>query len=234
MDETSEGVGDRRGDQDLTRPFLQELPISGTAVSTIGDLLGTETLSASDPVAARLDEMQFDLGEGPCWDALRLRRPILQPDMRTVDGVLWPVFTQAVIAEGIGALFAFPMLVGPLQVGAVDMYAHHPLILSKVQTKRAVELADATARQVLQRALRSVIADSGDGYVEDDNPFSRKIVHQATGMVLAQLNINVDDARMVIQAHAFANNRSMMDVAQDILDRRIDLSNPEAGTGNLS
>jgi len=43
-------------------------------------------------------------------------------------------------------------------------------------------------------------------------------------MVLAQLGISADDARMVIQAHAFTSDRSMMEVARDVLDRRIDFS----------
>src|SRR3954447_12620706 len=109
-----------QGENELLGNFLRELPVSKTAVSTIGDLLGTETVAASDPTAARLDEIQFDLGEGPCWDAVRLRRPVLHPDLRTVNTALWPAFTQAVLAEDVRALFAFPLLVGPLQVGAVD------------------------------------------------------------------------------------------------------------------
>ena len=54
-----------------SEPFVAFLPVTGAAVSTLGDVLGSETLSASDAHAARLDEVQFDLGEGPCWDALR-------------------------------------------------------------------------------------------------------------------------------------------------------------------
>ena len=48
-------------------------------------------------------------------------------------------------------------------------------------------------------------------------------------MVLAQLGISAEDARLVIQAHAFANDRSMMEVARDVLERRIDFSAPEPG-----
>jgi hypothetical protein len=223
--------GDR---QELARSFLRALPVAGTAVSTIGDLLGTETVAASDATAARLDEMQFDLGEGPCWDAVRLRRPVLHPDLRAVNAALWPAFSHAVLAEDVRALFAFPLLVGPLQVGAVDLYSRRPMTLNSDQTRRASELADVTARQVLQRALASMATEPGDDVAPDDNPYSRKIVHQATGMVLAQLRISADDARLVIQAHAFANNRSMMEVAQDILDRRIDLSDPDISSGSRS
>jgi hypothetical protein len=226
-----EEVSDRR---ELAGTFLRALPVTGTAVSTIGDLLGTETVAASDATAARLDEMQFDLGEGPCWDALRLRRPVLHPDLRAAKSTLWPTFRHAVLEQDVGALFAFPLLVGPLQVGAVDLYSRRPMTLDVEQTRRASELADKTARQVLQYALASMVVEPGDDDADDRNPYSRKIVHQATGMVLAQLRISADDARLVIQAHAFANNRSMMEVAQDILDRRLDLSDPDTVPGSAS
>jgi AmiR/NasT family two-component response regulator len=124
--------------------------------------------------------------------------------------------------------------VGPLQVGAVDLYSNRPLRLDAVQERRASELADVAARTVLQRALESAVGDADDDLAEDDNPYSRKIIHQATGMVLAQLGIGPDDARMVIQAHAFASNRSMMSVAQEILDRRLDFSDPDLGSGSGS
>ena len=39
-----------------SEPFVTFLPITGASVSTLGDVLGSETLSASDGHAARLDE----------------------------------------------------------------------------------------------------------------------------------------------------------------------------------
>ena len=40
-------------------------------------------------------------------------------------------------------------------------------------------------------------------------------------MVLAQLDLSADDARLVIQGQAFATSRPMMEVAQDIIDGRL-------------
>ncbi|WP_411721609.1 hypothetical protein [Mycetocola sp.] len=50
-------------------PLSDALPATGVAISTLGAFLGNETVAATDEIAARLDELQFDLGEGPCWDA---------------------------------------------------------------------------------------------------------------------------------------------------------------------
>ncbi|MGH1550736.1 GAF and ANTAR domain-containing protein [Leifsonia poae] len=218
--------GDLPSDRQLGLPFVDLFPIAGTAISTIGDLLGTETVYATDAQAARLDELQFDLGIGPCWDALRTARPVLEPDLRGDPRNTWPVFSEAAAADGVGALFAFPMLVGSLRIGAVDLYARHALELTRVQTRQAASLADLVGRQVLRRALiRAAVEDPE----EPESPFSRRLVHQASGMVLAQLDISADDARLVIQGHAFATGRSMMDVSRDVVDGVLDFSLDEQG-----
>ncbi|HYJ51365.1 MAG TPA: ANTAR domain-containing protein [Microbacterium sp.] len=49
-------------------------------------------------------------------------------------------------------------------------------------------------------------------------------MHQATGMVIAQMRIPADDALLVIRAHAFASDRSVAQIASDIVERRMDFS----------
>lgn len=219
---------DVAADADLSQSFVEVFPIAGSSISTLGDLLGSETVFASDAQAARLDELQFDLGVGPCWDALNRARPVLEPDLRDAPRGLWPEFTAAAVADGVGSLFAFPMLVGSLRVGAVDLYARHPMTLDRAQTRQAASLADLVGRHVLKRALIKSTADAEADETEQ-NPFSRRLIHQATGMVLAQLNISADDARLVIQGHAFATDRTMMQVAQDIVAGGLDFSAEELG-----
>jgi ANTAR domain len=188
-------------------------PVSGAAVSTLGGVLGTETLAASDALAARLDELQFDLSEGPCWDAVSSGHPVLQPDLRTSGSGLWPSFTEALSGEPVKSVFAFPLIVGPLRFGAIDLYSREPVVLDSTQTGRVSAMADVVSRHVLRRALDAI------GLERDDsgNAFSRRLIHQASGVVLAQLGISADDARLVIQGHAFSRGRPMMEVAQEII-----------------
>ena len=205
----------------LSQPFVDTLPVSGAVVSTLGTLLGTETISATNAQAARLDELQFDLGEGPCWDAMVTSRPVLEPDVIHQPTRTWPAFAEALRHENVGAIFAFPMLVGSLRLGAVDLYCSRPQKLTTVDTQRSEALAAVVSRIVLRQAMTRF--DQPDD-AEPNNPFFRRTLHQATGMVLAQLNIPPDDARLVISAHAFATGRGVQDIAEDILARRLDLS----------
>jgi hypothetical protein len=198
--------------------FLDVFPVTGASVSTIGEVLGSETLAATDGQAARLDELQFDLGEGPCWDAMRSAQHVLAPDIRRTDGNPWPELARALQSEQVSSVFAFPLAVGPVRFGAIDLYSAEPFRLSGAQAEQAGAMASVVGRHVLQRALTSI----GAAYEQQPgNAFSRRLIHQASGMVLAQIDVSADDARLVIQGHAFSAERSMMEVAQDILDGRL-------------
>lgn len=213
--ETIEGAPDQP--ERYCEAFLSVLPVSGAAVSTIGEVLGSETLAASDAQSARIDELQFDLGEGPCWDAMRSAQPVLAPVLRTTGPKRWPAFTQSVIQEGVSSVFAFPLAVGPVRFGAVDMYSSAPLRLSETQTQQAGAMAEIVSRHVLRRALTAI----GEDPEVAVSAYSRRLIHQASGVVLAQIDVSADDARLVIQGQAFAAGTSMMDVAQEILDGRL-------------
>jgi len=210
---------------ELARPFLRFLPVSGASVSTFGTLLGAETVSATDALAGRVDELQFDLGEGPCWDALATRRPILEPDFAARPNIGWPAFTEALRSERIGSLFAFPLLFGPLEIGAVDLYSVSPVSLTTKQQDQTTALSAIVSRLLLSRAIQQV--DAG----ESETPFSRRLIHQATGMVIAQAEVSADDAYLLIQARAFAESRPMQEVARDLVDRRFRFSTEPTALG---
>jgi hypothetical protein len=201
----------------FSEPFVEFLPITGAAVSTLGDLLGSETVSATDDRAAHLDELQFDLGEGPCWDALRSARPVRAPELLVDYGERWPSFVLAVKDEGVRSMFAFPLLVGPLRLGAVDLYSVTPVALDPAHESRAETLAEIIGRHILRGAL-------GDGLRDDEpgsSPLSRRALHQATGIVLAQLDLPPEDARLIIHGQAFASGRPVIEVADEIVGGRL-------------
>jgi hypothetical protein len=205
---------------DLWRPVLDVIPLEGASVSTVADFLGAETVSASDDLAARIDELQFDLGEGPCWDAVSSRRPVYEPNLAAPTTIRWPSFTAALAGDGVGALFAFPLVFGTLALGAMDLYARAPGDLSEEHSRDALGLAHAVAKMVLTRAITT----SADPEGVDASPFSRRSLHQATGVVISQVGASPEDARLLIHAHAFASGRPVIEVAEDILNRRLDFS----------
>lgn len=210
---TAVGVGG-----DLCGPFIGATGVTGASISTLGRPLGSQTVCASSAVAARIDEIQIDTGEGPCWDALRTRRPVLTSNLKQDDGGSWPGARQALRVLDVGALYAFPLFVGELSIGAVDLYTEDPGRLSGQAVADVSVLAEIASRHLLRRALDE-IDNAEDGVA--DGPHSRREVHQATGMVAAQLSISVDDALLVIRGRAFSSGRTVNEVATDVVARRL-------------
>lgn len=221
------------GRDELVRPYLGA-PVTGVAVSTLGRAFGSETLNASSDAAARADEIQLDLGDGPLWRAFHTREPVLRPDLRR-GADEWPAVTAALLAAGVAAVFAFPLSIGALDVGCVSLYADHPHELSPERVSAVRSQALSTAHRVLEAAvLRAATERPGEW---DAGRYSRREVHQAAGMVAAQVGTTPDDALLLLRAAAFAAGRSVLELSADVLDRVVDFTDPgrpdtQRGTGH--
>lgn len=206
----------------LCAPFLTVLPVSGAAISVLAGPVAQSTVCSSDATAARLDELQFDLGEGPCWQALATRKPVLAEKVQHLSSPSWPLFQEALRSDGlsraVSGMFAFPLVIGSLDIGAIDLYATSNERLNLSQVDKATALASLVAWQVLRRVFS---VDPADATFEDeDSGSSRREVHQATGMVLAQLNISAEEAALLLRAHAFSTGQSVRELAGAIVERR--------------
>lgn len=210
----------------LVEPFLSVFPVTGAAVSVLVGGAGQWTISSSDATASRLDELQFDLGEGPCWEAMATHLPVLRNDFASPTD-RWPLFTRAVrdseLFPRVGAIFAFPLHVGNLDIGAIDLYSTTPREIAQEEISDVSQLARLASWQVLRRIISDEISQEDQSV--DGTPYSRREIHQATGMVLAQLDITADDALLLLRAHAFSSGRSVREIANDVVERRLDFTN---------
>ncbi|THJ68798.1 GAF domain-containing protein [Arthrobacter echini] len=206
----------------LCAAFMDALPISGVALSAFTGSERETTLCASDALAARLDELQFDLGEGPRWEAVVTRSPVLLPDVRSMTHEKWPVFGTALAGTAAQALFVFPLAVGAVDIGVVELYRTTPGDLTESERASARVLADRAAWSLLRQLL---VPDSG----EDAGiglSASRREIHQATGMVLAQIGGTAAEALLLLRAHAFANGQTVRETSDEVLERRLDFTPP--------
>lgn len=213
----------------LCAGFLQ-LPISGASISLFPGLTPESLVYASNEVAARIDELQFDLGEGPRWEALRNRTPVLLPEVRTGTHPGWPVFAKALMDLDVSALFTFPLVIGAMDIGVAELYSSKPGPLSAGDLSTALQLADVAAWQL----LRQILTSGGTDTQPDGSPLSRREVHQATGMVLAQTGTSAREALLLLRAHAFAQGRTVRDVARDVVSRSLDFTPPDGGNASAS
>ncbi len=178
-----------------------------------------EVLGASDSWVADLAELQYTVGEGPGVEAFGRGSPVLVPDL-SVEQVRWPGFAQAALAEGAAAMFAFPLQMGAIRLGTLELVRRRPGGLPDDERRDAALAADLGAAALLRHARKAEIA--GHEFAPDPVR-SFQDVNVATGMLAAQLRIGLDDAFTRLRAHAYGQNRSILDVARDVLERRITL-----------
>lgn len=204
----------------LSARFIAELPVTGASISVVTASRSQSTISATDATAARLDEIQFSLGEGPHWDAQTSGSLVMVPDTRAGDPYQWPLFRGAIADLPVRALFAFPLHLGAITVGVADLYCTNPGGLEDSE----VEIAQRLCRSVVPTALNQAIrlADEEDGGRTGLAAETRRDVHQATGMILAQLGVNATEAFVRLKAHAYSSGRTIQQVAEDVVGRRID------------
>ncbi|MBW4043109.1 MAG: ANTAR domain-containing protein [Acidobacteria bacterium] len=200
----------------LCEPFLAQLPVAGVSISMVSGSGAQSTVGTSDPIAARLDELQFQLGEGPTPDAVRTSRAVLVPDLAAERaGRRWPVFAPAAQEAGARALFSFPMSVGVTTVGVVSMYASTsrgpwPGVL--LQT--AAALVATTAQPAVELATHSAAAEQQPGPRQIE---LRREVHQAAGMVMMQLDSTIEEAMSRLRARAFSQGQPIDLVARAVV-----------------
>jgi hypothetical protein len=191
----------------------------GAAVSVMVNSTVQDTVHATDQVAVELEEWQVSFGQGPCVDAFAGGGPVLVVDLGLPDySRRWPVFTPAALGSGARAVFALPLQVGAIRLGVMDLYRARPGGLSPHELSDALAFADAAGILLLDGA--AAIKPDGSDW-QDDPTAHQAQVHQATGMILAQLGISAEAAFARLRAYAFAHDRRLGDVARDVVGRRL-------------
>jgi GAF domain-containing protein len=195
---------------------MTTLPASGAGLSVVSTDRQHSLLTAADPASERLEELQFVLGEGPCVDAATSRRPVLVSDLGREGPLRWPAYASAMDEAGVSAVFAFPLQIGAARLGVLDFFRTRPGELSAPELARAFTLADAAVVILLDGHDWSAGAPGPDGMA-----IGPSVLFQAQGMVMVQIGGTLVDAMSRIRAYAYAENRRLVDVARDVVSRRL-------------
>ena len=203
----------------------EALGADGLAVSLATAGERAELMWCSDDSAARFEELQFTLGEGPGPEAVRSGETVLVPDLSRVRHQRWPALGMEAAELEARAVFCFPMGIGAIRTGVLTAVHLVPGPLTDEQ------ITDA---QVLASALTARALDTGgphrDG-VDSPHTLVNAVVHQATGMVSVQLDVPLPQALLRLRAHAYGSGRSLTDISQDVVARRLRLDNTGNGNG---
>lgn len=224
----SEGGDDLPSLTRMCERGADHLSLAGAGVSVVTSTGVRGVVLATDEVSARIEELQVSLGEGPCIDVWTQRSPVVEPNLSSAQLSRWPGFAPAAREAGAEAVFSLPLQVGRTQLGAMDVYRATPGELSAADLHDAVRLCDAVAQMLVRiEAGEPGRADTDDletgQQVLPAQPTFTSEIYQASGMVMVQLDVDVTEAMARLRAHAFAQGRSLAEVAHDVVGRRLRL-----------
>lgn len=202
----------------LCASAIRAVPITGAGVALMTPRGHGGTLAATDGSAVVLEDLQQTLGEGPCLNAFHDRRPVLLPDLAEA-AARWPGFTPAALEAGVAAVFAFPLQIGAIRLGVLDLYRDTPGPLEARQLAEALDYAAAASTILLDLqyvtapgGLHPDFADAADGHRE---------IHQATGIVAVQASAGLNEALLLLRARAYAEGRQLRELAADVVAHRV-------------
>ena len=201
----------------LCRFAVDEMALSGCAVVLMSSRENGRVLAEAGPRAGTITRLQAELGEGPCLQAYASGVPVLLPDLAAEEANRWPAFAAAALAAGLHSEFSLPLGGGRNGIGTLDLCRDTPGLLSDDQLSDALAAADIARDAVLSEqyapgGLEDLLAAAG---------IDQLVVHQATGMIAVQLGETMPNALARLRAAAFTSGRSMYDLAQDVVERRV-------------
>jgi GAF domain-containing protein len=200
----------------LVTACTEALPVTGVGLVLMTDAGPAGTVAVTDGPAGTMEDLQFTLGEGPCVECSRTGWPVLQPDLAHTGPGRWPGFTAGALQAGIRAIFAFPLRVGAIRVGVLDLYRDTPGELTDAELAEALSFADAATEILLRLQARASL----DGHGSEAIPVieDRAEVHQATGMVSVRAGVSMAEALVRLRAHSYATEQPILKVAAEVLD----------------
>jgi len=204
----------------LCEEAVERLEIDGAALvvmaSSPASAASRALVGAAGLGTVALDDAQLVTGEGPCAESHETGRLILVDDLRDQHR-RWPAFTERAAGLGVRAVFTFPVQIGGIRLGVLELHRHTAGALSDDELSLALRFVDAASYVLLHGsgAQPWAAVDPGllDGAVAE--------VHQATGMVAVQASVPLADALLVMRGRAFAQGTSLREVASDVVTRSI-------------
>jgi GAF domain-containing protein len=171
------------------------------------------TVACSDPVAAKVDEVQYELDDGPCLHAMRDGHMVHIED--TADKGRWPEFVTQAAAEGIRSCLALPLSAGGQPIGAINLYSRTASAFGAAEERRAENFAEnASGALTLATRLASHAA-----LIDQlrSSLTSRTVIDQALGIIMAREHCAQARAFAILRSASQNSNVKLRDIATAIV-----------------
>jgi putative methionine-R-sulfoxide reductase with GAF domain len=163
----------------------------------------------TDPIAAKLDELQNELGDGPCLTALREHQTVHIEDMSTETR--WPEFSRQAIALGAYSMLSFQLFVESETLGAMNLYGAR----AGCFTEESVEVGAVVAQHAAVAMFGAAAVNQFKSALA-----SRDVIGQAKGILMERNNLTGEQAFAMLTRASADTNIKLVDVARWLVAER--------------
>jgi GAF domain-containing protein len=165
------------------------------------------TVAATDPVPRQLDELQQQLGTGPCLTAARKQIVVRMHDIAT--DTRWSPFRAAALERGVASMLCLPLQVDAGLLGTLSLYSSEAgafrdgaePVARLLAALASVALAEARHAEHLRVAL-----------------VSRDLIGQAKGILMRERRITAAEAFALLRLHSQNTNTKLVELAQQVIE----------------
>lgn len=168
------------------------------------------TVAATDLVARSIDELEHEIREGPCVDAIHEEAAQLDTDL--ARGCTWPRLGERIVAATpVRSMAGFRLLVDNRKVGALNLFSDRAHGLTEHSVDQAALLA-AFASVSLMAAARKEQAETLREGLE-----SNRAIGKAIGLMMAFHKVTDEEAFELLRKASQDMNLKLSDVAGQVV-----------------
>ena len=171
-------------------------------------------VSSTSALMIQVDELQSQLGEGPCPDTFAGIDSVYIPDL--LDDQRYPQFSPAAAGLGIRSALAYRLSAGGQTVGALQFYASLPVAFNP--TERAQGLIFATYAGLALSLASSHDAEQARIANLQTALASREVIGQAQGILMERERITAEQAFQLLRRSSQDTNSKLRVVAQELVE----------------
>jgi len=180
------------------------------AISLVDRSRTVETPAATSERAFKVDQLQYELKQGPCLSAIWDEQVVSCPNLEVEDR--WGEWAPRTVRETeIRSTLSFRMFTQKDRVGALSLYSSLPHAFDGVDIESGISLAAHTAIAVVTARHEENMDIALD---------SRSLIGQATGIVMARYDIDAVRAFTVLKRISQHTNVKLHEVAAELIRTR--------------
>jgi GAF domain-containing protein len=209
----------------LCQAAVRVLAIDGAAISIRLDIDVSVPIGADDRDAAAAEQLQFTLGQGPCLESALSGKSVFVPDLEQAGpSQAWPVYVSEITRRTpYRAVFCFPLTLVGLTLGTLNLYRRSAgQSLSKDEIAAVHHITSRIATDLHAAGMFDITdRETNHEWMDSASARRRHQVSVAQGMTMQTNNVTAPVALALLRARAYASNRLLDDVAEDVIGYRL-------------